>query len=71
MPPDTGSKPAWETSSRPTGEQISGTLYSNSHPRDKPAYPPGHINPHPAKKKKKKDTKKILNNKQGIEKDTQ
>jgi hypothetical protein len=60
MPPDTGSKLAWETSGRPTGEQIRITRYSHSQPW---------INQHsslerliPQKKPKK------LNNKQRTEK---
>jgi hypothetical protein len=36
---------------RPTGEQISCTGYSHSHPWDKPAQTPGQIDPCHAKKK--------------------
>jgi hypothetical protein len=61
-PPDTGSKPAWETFRRPTGEQISGTQYSHSHPWDKPEEATEQTDPPPCKKKK-------LNNKQGTEKE--
>jgi hypothetical protein len=45
---------------RPTGEKISGTQHSHSHPWDKPAKPPGQTDFHPTKKKQKK---KELNNK--------
>jgi hypothetical protein len=52
-PPDASSKPAWETSDRPTSEQISKMWYSHSYPWDKPEEPPGQTDPHhhPAKKK--------------------
>jgi hypothetical protein len=50
---------------RPTGEQISNTRYSYSHPWNKPEESLGQTDLRPTKKKEK------LNNKQGTEKDMQ
>jgi hypothetical protein len=64
MPPDISFKPAWETSSRPTGEQISDT---HSTPTATPGInqhrPWDRLNPCPSKKNQK------LNNEQGTEKE--
>jgi hypothetical protein len=63
VPPDTGSKPASETFSRPTGEKISIKKYSHSHPWDKPAKPPEQTDSLAPQKNTK------LNSKQGTEKE--
>jgi hypothetical protein len=60
--PDTISKPAWKTSSRPTSEEIIVTQYSHSYLWDKPEKHPGQTDPQPHKKTK-------LNNKQVTEKE--
>jgi hypothetical protein len=62
--PDTGSKPAWETSGRQTGEQISVTWYSHGHPWINQHSPLDRLIPCPANKKKLNKNKKLKSNMQ-------
>jgi hypothetical protein len=60
MPPDAGSKPAWETFGRQTGEHQAPCGIPSATPEINQHSPLGRMTPQPCKKK-------ILNNKQGIE----
>jgi hypothetical protein len=61
IPPDTGSKPAWESSGRPTGEHQTSCGIPTATPGINQHCPLDRLTPYFAKKE--------LNNKQGIEKE--
>jgi hypothetical protein len=58
MPPDTGSKPAWETFGRPTGEHQASFGILTATPGIKEHSPPGQTDPLPHKRKQNKKLNK-------------